>query len=248
MLKFRDISISDREFMTGVLKKLDRQGCEACFANNLAWGKTYGSQIAILDDGYIIKSSKYVFGYNVDMKCEKSVSSLDFSDYIYEINDLINLSGSKYHSKRNHLKKAGNYTVDELSEKYFSRCREIPTAGDDESTAIDVFFEYYKELELTGIVLLDGDKVIGYALGGAINSDTFDENIEKGLKEYDGVYVRLLNEFALHIDKKYAGKFRYLNREEDLGIEGLRKSKQSWHPVYLLNKSYCLAEFTEFKI
>ncbi|MDR0984814.1 MAG: phosphatidylglycerol lysyltransferase domain-containing protein [Ruminococcus sp.] len=247
MLNFRDITIDDKDFVDSVLKKLNRQGCEACFANNLAWSKTYGSQIAVLDDGYIIKTAKYVFGYNVDMECEKSDASPDFFDYIYEIIDLINLSGSKYHSKRNHLKKAEKYTVDELSEKYFSRCKEIPAAEDDEANAIEVFFKYYKELKLDGIVLLDGEKVIGYAVGSVLNSDTYDEHIEKGLKEYDGVYVRLLNEFVKYIDRKYDGKFKYLNREEDLGIPGLRKSKKSWHPVYLLSKKYSLTEFTKFK-
>jgi hypothetical protein len=246
MLNFRDISIDDRNFVNSVLKTLDRQGCEACFANNLAWSKCYGSQIAFSDNGYVIKTANYVFGYNVPMDCKKVITSPDFSDYIYEITDLINLSGSKYHGKRNHLKKAANYTVDVLSEKYFSRCKEIPAAEEDESAAIDVFFKYYKELELDGIVLLDGEKVIGYAVGSVLNSNTYDEHIEKGLKEYDGVYVRLLNEFVKHIDKKYSGKFRYLNREEDLGIEGLRKSKNSWHPAYLLTKSYSLTEFTKF--
>ena len=74
--------------------------------------------------------------------------------------------------------------------------------------------------------------MVGYAAGVSLNDECMDEVIEKGRKDIVGIYQLLCNEFATIVCKGY----KYLNREEDLGIEGLRRAKTSYEPLYMLKK------------
>ena len=74
--------------------------------------------------------------------------------------------------------------------------------------------------------------LVGFAIGEPLNATTFVEHFEKGLPEFTGIYPFILNEFA----KSLPQQFTHLNREQDLGLEGLRKSKESWNPEYLERK------------
>ena len=78
------------------------------------------------------------------------------------------------------------------------------------------------------------DEIVGFTYGAPVNKDTFAVHIEKADSRIDGAYNILNQEFALHIPEKYI----YLNREEDLGLVGLRKAKLSYRPVILLEKGY----------
>ena len=74
--------------------------------------------------------------------------------------------------------------------------------------------------------------VVGYAAGTALSDDCMDEVIEKGRKDVTGIYQLLCNEFAIICAKGY----KYINREEDLGVEGLRRAKESYCPDIMLEK------------
>ena len=76
-----------------------------------------------------------------------------------------------------------------------------------------------------------GDKPVAMTAGSAVSSACFDVMFEKGLREYDGVYAVINNEFA-----KTLSDYKYINREEDLGIEGLRKAKLSYHPAIIYDR------------
>lgn len=170
----------------------------------------------------------------------------DSSDYIYRSSDLINLSGKKYHGKRNHLAhfQSLDYTFSMIEEKDFDDCisfctedynnryREGNYSSVAEQYAINTYFNYFGELGLKGgIIRIDG-KVSAVTIGEPLNSDTFCVHIEKADRNFDGIYTAVNNLFA----KSAAVDFEYINREEDLGIDGLRKAKLSYHPVFLLNK------------
>lgn len=170
----------------------------------------------------------------------------DGCDYIYYSSDLINLSGKKYHGKRNHLAKFNklDYEFAAITEKDFDDCILFSTEtynskfdGNDhsyiaEQFAINTYFSYFNELGLKGgIIRVDG-KVAAVTIGEQLNSDTFCVHIEKADTCYNGIYAGINNCFA----KKYASDLTYINREEDLGLDGLRKSKLSYHPAFLLNK------------
>lgn len=167
-------------------------------------------------------------------------------DYIYLADKLISLSGKKYHGKRNHIAnfKKSDWEYRTLDESMFYDC--IAFSAEEfnaaaaytshsavaEQFAIDMFFKYYKQLELKGGALYQNGKMVGFTIGERLNSDTFVIHIEKALHDVQGAYPTLFNEFI----KKEAQGYKYINREDDVGIEGLRKSKLSYHPEYFLEK------------
>ena len=167
-------------------------------------------------------------------------------DYIYNSADLIELSGRKYHSKRNHLSRfkelGAEFSL--MTEKVFDECiifsaMEYNSRAEEhdhsfiaEQYAINTYFNYFHELGLTGGVIRIGGKVAAFTIGDRLNYDTFCVHIEKADTQYNGIYAGINNSFA----KAAAYGYKYINREEDLGLEGLRKSKQSYHPAFLLKK------------
>lgn len=179
-------------------------------------------------------------------KIEKIESNPDYYDYIYNAEDLINLRGKKYHSKRNHISnfKKQTWEYKELTSDLFADCIEFITDTynkkndtDDfsaivEQFAINTFFTNFDYMNLKGGVLYQNDKIVGVTIGEKINSDTLVVHIEKAASDVNGAYPTICNEFA----KANAYNLKYINREEDLGIEGLRKSKRSYNPCFQLEK------------
>ncbi len=178
------------------------------------------------------------------------VSLLDGKcEYVYKQDDLANLEGKKYHAKRNHIAKFDkNYDSEYIninSENTFllKECSEhlyniIENSPKDEYLAIKCAIEHFEELKLrAGVLTVDG-KFVAYSIGSSINEDTADIHFEKADRSYDGSYAKINNSFAKYAwtDKKL------LNREEDLGIEGLRKAKLSYHPCHL-NQMYSVELF-----
>lgn len=170
----------------------------------------------------------------------------DSSDYIYRSSDLIDLPGKKYHKKRNHLARFRelDYVFSPITEKDFDDCIAFSAVtynnkadGNSfsyvaEQFAINTYFTYFNELELKGgIIRIDG-KTAAFTLGEGLNSDTFCVHIEKADTSYNGIYAGINNCFA----SEFAAGYEYINREEDLGLEGLRKSKLSYYPEFLLTK------------
>lgn len=186
-------------------------------------------------------------------------SDRDSCDYVYAIDDLADLKGRKYHGKRNHYHRFcdafPNYTVEPLNEENLTQARQMIERwyeiklqenpdGDYhmEQTAIAKAFDNYYELGMEGLVLFDSGKVLAVTLGSRMAEDTFDVHFEKARWDVDGAYTAINYEFARYIRNKFP-QIRYLNREEDMGIEGLRKSKESYKPHHMVEKiSACLIE------
>ena len=180
--------------------------------------------------------------YGDRMKISHDRSSCD---YIYESKDLIELSGKRYHGKRNHIKHftEHDWSFELMTEKdiddavlftteFYNRSGDNTGSNAIEQYAIHFFLMNMTELGLTcGMLRSEGD-IVGIAVGEQLNSDTFVVHIEKAMSEVKGAYPMLCNQLA----KAGASGLRYINREEDMGIEGLRKSKLSYHPVFLLDK------------
>lgn len=87
------------------------------------------------------------------------------------------------------------------------------------------------EYNVKGAVLYVDSKPVAMTLGSEISPKVYDINFEKALREYDGVYAVINNEFA-----KTLTQYEYINREEDMGLEGLKKSKLSYNPVIILDR------------
>ncbi|MBQ7131132.1 MAG: DUF2156 domain-containing protein [Oscillospiraceae bacterium] len=171
----------------------------------------------------------------------------DSFDYIYLSEKMVSLSGKKLHSKRNHLKRFEtnyDFSYNEICERDFDDCIAFAAQSynenlsyDDESAvgeqyAIHTYFEHFDRLKMHGGVLRIDGKVRAFTLGSAINTSVCDINIEKADRSFEGSYTAICNSFA----KSYGCNFKYINREEDLGLEGLRKSKLSYCPEFLLKK------------
>lgn len=165
----------------------------------------------------------------------------DDYDYIYETEKLISLSGKKYHGKRNHIARfTKNYPYEfvELDEHSVAAC--IPTLNEwfgthpgyktpifDEKQAILELMHNFKALDLkAGAIVIDG-KVCAFSIGELIAPDTAHIIIEKADTHYDGIYPVINKEFLANVWQETV----FVNREEDMGIEGLRKSKLSYRPV-----------------
>ena len=169
------------------------------------------------------------------------------ADYIYRSSDLITLAGRKYHGKRNHLARftrTYQWSYEEIGRARFPACMEIAqewcrkngSCGEDgrseENCAVAVALHHFEELHMIGgLISIDG-KPVAFSLGEEINPQCFVVHFEKALDGYDGLYPAINHEFASHA---LAG-YEYINREEDMGIEGLRKAKLSYYPAVLLEK------------
>ena len=183
----------------------------------------------------------------------------DSYDYVYAIDDLADLKGRKFQRKRNHFNRFRDafpyYTVEPLNEEnlplvrqmmedwFALRLQEDPQ-GDYhmERAALNKALKHYRALSMEGLVLRDGETVLAFTLGSPLSPDTFDIHFEKARADVDGAYTVINCEFARYLRSKYP-QLRYLNREDDLGLEGLRKAKLSYCPHHLVEKCWaCLLE------
>lgn len=183
----------------------------------------------------------------------------DNYDYVYSIDALADLRGRKLQKKRNHFNRFQaahpDYRIEPLNCENFSRAqhmvndwylarRQTDPHGDYflESLAMAKAFRQYGPLAMEGIVLLDGDTVLAVTMGSRMAEDTFDIHFEKAREDVDGAYPAINCEFARYLRLKYPG-VKFLNREDDMGLEGLRKAKLSYHPDHMIEKHWaCLTE------
>ena len=174
-------------------------------------------------------------------------------DYLYEIDRLADLGGRKLSSKRNHCNRFEALYPDwstepitkenlpvcrKLAEKWFSIDRgEVSEAHDFqiERIALARAFDDFGPLGLEGLILSDGEKPVAFTMGNLIQEDTFDVNFEKAFADVPGSYPVINRECARYVREKYP-QVRYLNREDDMGLPGLRSAKESYRPDILLCK------------
>lgn len=168
-------------------------------------------------------------------------------DYVYKTEKLINLSGKKLHSKRNHINKFKslyNYKFDVLDKNYIDECIACSKKwlnekyGNntedfiDEFTAIREALTNFDVLKLQGGVLLVDGEIVAFTLGEKLTDNTFVTHIEKANTNFEGAYAVINNEFAQNVCKDY----EFINREEDMGLEGIRKAKLSYYPDLMIKK------------
>ena len=176
----------------------------------------------------------------------------DIADYIYECDKLIRLSGRKYHKKKNHVNKFiktfPDWSYERITEENLAECfdmleefkeRNGKPSSHEKAEELRVTEYYLNNLEFLeqkgGLIRADG-KVVAFAIGEKINSDTLVVHIEKALADVPGAYAIINQQFLVH----EAGGCTYVNREDDVGEPGLRKAKLSYRPLYLLEKGYAV--------
>ena len=178
------------------------------------------------------------------------------NDYIYSTKKMAELSGKKYHGKRNHItnfkKNHPDWQFETIDKTNIGECialhmkcldeknEEDNEDYTDEFEAVLKAFQNYDALGFVGgLIRVDGE-VIAYTMGEPQqNGRCFISHFEKAPAEMQGAFPIINQEFT----KNCLMNYEYVNREEDLGIDGLRKAKQSYHPEILLEK--CVAIYND---
>ena len=172
----------------------------------------------------------------------------DKSDYLYLREKLVTLSGKKLQPKRNHISKFKrsypNYEYRPLTPELVPDCirlgeewcrtndSRMQYAMQAEQRMIAYALSHIDELHIVGGALFVEDKMVAFTFGARINAEAFDVCVEKADTDYEGAYAMINNEFVSRLPEDIV----YINREEDLGLEGLRKAKLSYYPDLILDK------------
>jgi len=168
-------------------------------------------------------------------------------DYVYLATDLALLEGRHYDGKRNFVRQmlashqceyrritAGNVSDCLALETTWCNLRhcELDPGLEAEQRAITVCFENWERFSLTGgAVVVDG-RIQAFAIGERLNPTTAVVHFEKANPELKGMYQLINQWYSRHELSEYT----YVNREQDLGIQGLRKAKESYHPHHMVRK------------
>jgi uncharacterized protein len=169
------------------------------------------------------------------------------SDYVYLTQNLVRLSGNKYHTLKNHINRFSKQfdweylplTADligeclELQEEgcRLKQCLESPSLLSEEQAIIEAM-NHFDQLNYKGAVIRAEGKVEAFTLGEILNPETVVIHIEKANPQLPGLYSLIQQQF---LEREW-NEIPYVNREQDLGLAGLRKAKLSYHPEFMVNK------------
>lgn len=172
----------------------------------------------------------------------------DGADYIYDTQSLATLSGKKLAAKRNHIHRFldnhPSWAYEPLTEQNMNEARQMNMAWclqvgcrddaalSDEYCAVEQALRHFRELKLSGGLLRAEGRVIAFSIGDPLNEDTFLVHFEKAFADIQGAYPMINQQFVQH----HCMAYPYVNREEDAGVEGLRKAKLSYNPLRLVEK------------
>jgi hypothetical protein len=172
----------------------------------------------------------------------------DNADYIYNIEDLKNLAGKKYHGKKNHvnkfLKSNTDWTYETITADNTNESIEMVKKWcvengccEDESKADEICvlikgLNNREELNMIGGIIRSNGQIVALTLGEKHGDDMFTIHFEKAFAQVEGAYPMINQQFIIHELSDYT----YVNREEDLGIMGLRKAKESYRPAFMVEK------------
>ena len=182
--------------------------------------------------------------------CFSYTEDEDSADYLYEAEKLATYAGKSLHGKKNHCNRfeaENDWRFEPLTRALIPGCLDMLDVWQEENAerlyrsiiyehaAIVRAFAAYERLGLEGGVLYSGDRIVGFTLGEMISEDCFDVHFEKAEGGLNGAYPMTCRELTRMLMDKHPS-LRWMNREDDMGIEALRRSKLSYKPVYLLKK------------
>jgi len=170
-------------------------------------------------------------------------------DYIYDVEELVTLSGNRFHKKKNLLnqfKKQNVYRFESFSAAMIEQalalqddwctwrdCEDSEVLSAENRAIQRVFINWNAFPELLGGAIMVEDIIVAYTIAEPLDAETVVIHFEKGCPAHKGIYQAINQMFLESLE----GRFRLVNREQDLGDEGLRKAKLSYHPV-AFNKKF----------
>ena len=171
----------------------------------------------------------------------------DDADYLYEWDTLAYLKGKKLHGKRNHinrfLENYPDYEYEKINAHNWVECLELAKKWEEnnanenqsmsyETNALSFALENREKLGLNGALIRIEGKVIAFTLGEPLKDDTYVVHFEKAYADIQGAYPMINREFV----RRDLRGYKYINREEDMGIPGLRHAKTTYQPIRLIDK------------
>ena len=171
-------------------------------------------------------------------------------DYVYRVQDLSELKGKKYHAKRNFINRFENnysYTFEKMTpdkrDECFSLYKKWLNEKGDDIPGLDESFEAVSELlnnweslDITGACLRVDGKMVAFSFGEPMISaeNTVVIHFEHADTAFDGAFPMINRQFLLNCWQD----FEFVNREEDMGLPGLRKAKESYYPSHMVKKYF----------
>ncbi|MGN0467900.1 MAG: DUF2156 domain-containing protein [Acutalibacteraceae bacterium] len=251
--KKSDISVAD--FENCLIYKAEYDNLTS-YCYPVGQGDIKNALIEIVNDAKKSKGNSRIFGFSQsDIELIKNTIGENYEirevrdtfDYVYNSTDLINLKGKKYQPKRNHIsffKKNNNWSYETINKQNIADCLAMSESWlnnnetsphDDlvkELEVIKCVFENYDALGYVGgLIRVDG-VVVAYTMGEPLNDESFCVHFEKAYADIRGAYPIINQQF---VENELSG-YKYINREDDVGLENLRKAKLSYHPAFLLEK------------
>lgn len=171
-------------------------------------------------------------------------SDRDNFEYVYNIEELISLSGKKYHAKKNHINKFKtlypNFEYCSLTSKDAPECLALfdrwqsdkQTENNENRVAVCRLFDNWDAFSIKGGGIRVDGKIIAFSIGEALTDNSVIIHLEHADTDYTGAFPMINQQFLEHQWKD----FSLVNREEDMGIEGLRKAKLSYKPAFMIEK------------
>lgn len=172
-------------------------------------------------------------------------------DYLYSAEKLATLSGKKLHGKRNHINRFESeydWSFSAMTPADFPECRAfledwlrsyesegVPEGIENEHAAILRGFDHFDALGLDGGVLRVEGKVVAFTIGERLCEHTVVVHFEKADVDYNGAYTMINREFVRLLREKYP-EVQWINREDDMGQENLRRAKESYYPEAFVEK------------
>lgn len=241
----------------------ERYGVEVCFCEGFYFCKTSGGFLFPSGEGSTVRAVELILSWCAEhgenpvitANAEKTREVLglfesasaapqrDAFDYIYRAEALAELSGKRYHSKRNHIARfcENDWSYERITSANIRECAALNTLwraeyADNadmiaESYVTDRALENFEALGLYGGLLRVDGIPCAFSFGEPAR-DIFVVHAEKALRSYQGAYAAINRELV----RSLGGRYAYINREDDAGAENLRKAKLSYHPEFLEEK------------
>lgn len=179
--------------------------------------------------------------------------NIDSIDYVYDVENLSSLVGHRYNQKRRLLHKfLENFNVKnvEINKNDLDELLNFIDIWEKESNepyknvlnekqSLKTIFDSYKYFNLLGYKYYVDNKLVGFTFGGIVKNQ-FIQHFEKCLDTYEGLYQYSTNYICSILKQK---NIEYLNKEEDIGENGLRKAKKSWNPDLLVNNYFIISKY-----
>lgn len=226
---------------TAVIQALEADACERGVAFRLicVTPETIDALNAAFPDRFLFQSDR------------------DSFDYIYAIDKLSDLVGKKMQAKRNHINRFvennPDWTAEPVTAENMMLCAEVErrwqieaatetVAGSEEAAdqkaedvALYTAMQQFDELGLEGLLIQAGGEPIAFALGKPASTESYNIHFEKANANIQGSYAIINREYARWIRETYP-TVKWINREDDMGVEGLRKAKESYRPDFMIEK------------